>query len=82
MLMVHDEKLDIKQKAYVQMGVLYTNPYGYRVVRVINMELGITDSDIAVWEGADAEATSQLLIKKQSLKLQKMLLKDARMETL
>lgn len=37
-------------EAYIQYAILYTNPYGQRIIRVINLSLQVTNNMSIKWK--------------------------------
>jgi len=59
----HDEKLTDDNVSF-QVAVLYSNPYGQRVIRVINFKALTSNDLVAIFRACDVEAVAQLTIKK------------------
>jgi len=60
----HEDKLPDEDDVNIQAAVLYTNPYGERMIRVINVKLNTSKDLVNIFRSADVEAVAQLLIKK------------------
>ena len=58
-----DEKI-IDSDSYIQAAILYTNQYGQRVIRVINLAIGTSNDLITIFRCTDVEACSQLMLRK------------------
>jgi len=59
----HDEKLTAEDVTF-QVAMLYTNPYGQRVIRVLNYKIITSNDIVAIFKSCDVEAVAQLLIKR------------------
>ena len=62
----HDDKLTGEDVTF-QVAALYTNPYGQRVIRVINFKLTTSNDIVTIFRSCDVEAAAQLIIKRNIL---------------
>jgi protein transport protein SEC24 len=69
-----DEKI-VDPDSYIQAAVLYTNQYGQRVIRVINLTIGTSSDLMQIFRCNDVEVASQLVLKRYFMNLSQLSLK-------
>ena len=79
-LLKMDEKV-VDEVAHLQTAVLYTNPYGQRVIRVINLALKVSNDVGTIFKGLDVETVALLLLRKNIITINNLTVKQIR-ETL
>lgn len=67
-LLKMDEKIS-DETVYIQTAVLYTNAYGQRVIRVINLALKVSNDLMTNFKGLDCETVGLLLLRKNIINL-------------
>jgi len=76
-LLKMDEKIT-DEVAHLQTAVLYTNPYGQRVIRVINLALRVSNELPAVFKGLDVETVGLLLLRKNIPTISTLMIRQIR----
>jgi protein transport protein SEC24 len=61
----NDDKLKEGSFFHVQFAMLYTNVFGERRIRVLNHQMVVAKNLNAYYKGADCEALSHFVIKKE-----------------
>lgn len=64
----HDEKLT-GDDVTIQVALLYTNPYGQRVIRVLNLKVSTSNDIVTIFRSCDVEAASQLILKRNIINI-------------
>ena len=72
-----DEKIT-DETVHLQTGVLYTNAYGQRVIRVINLAIKVSTDLMANFKGLDVEAVGYLLLRKNLMTINTQMIKQVR----
>ena len=72
-----DEKLT-DETVHIQTAILYTNPYGQRVIRVINLALKVSTDLMTNFKGLDVEAVGLLLLRKNLFTISNQMIKQVR----
>ena len=72
-----DEKI-VDADAYIQNAILYTNQYGQRIIRVINLAIGTSNDLTTIFRCIDVEASSQLIFRKNFQSINSVSIKTIR----
>ena len=59
----HEEKITNDNVTF-QVALLYTNPYGQRVIRVLNFKIITSNDLVTIFKSFDVETVAQLIIKR------------------
>ena len=72
------EEKQADENAYIQSAILYTNQYGQRVIRVINLAIKVSNDLMANFRGMDVEVVGALLLRKNMLAISTHAIKQIR----